>query len=454
MTVATDTSRSEHNGNGSTTVFAYSFRILDEDHIAVYVDDVLQTITTDYTVSGVGDAGGGNITFLVAPDSGTLNVVFLRDVPVTQETDYVENDPFPAATHEDALDKLTMIIQQLNEVSDRTITLAISTPSTVSASLPAPAANEFFRWNSGATALESVTLTESGVAQGDVTYENLNANGDVGFGATQVPQGSLTMPLTQIGVTAGKVTQVDQAVTATTRDATTTLGTTLSHTLSDTDTDITAFNGVAGVTYRCRALGTGLITHHATNLIVTQTGASIETAAGDTFDVYMLTATTCRILNYTRSVGFTKLVQQVNATPYTTYSPVTSVIPGDDTIPQITEGDQLNSVTITPKSAASSIEIEAEIPVMTMSTNQQVIIALFETGVSNALAVATKYCSANESNSISVKTEIAATDTDARTYTLRAGVKTAGTVRINGDASTRLFGGISAVTMSAKEILA
>ena len=116
MTVSSATSRNEYNGNAATLIFAYTFRILDEDHISVYVDDVLKTITTHYTVSGVGDAGGGSIEFVSAPASGTGNVVFIRNVPVTQETDYVENDPFPAESHEEALDKLTMIVQQLDDL--------------------------------------------------------------------------------------------------------------------------------------------------------------------------------------------------------------------------------------------------------------------------------------------------------------------------------------------------
>ena len=114
MTVSSTTTRNEYNGNAATTTFSYTFRILDQSHIAVYVDDVLLTITTDYTVTGVGDSGGGSIEFVSAPASGTGNVVFVRDVPLTQETDYVENDPFPAESHEEALDKLTMITQQLS----------------------------------------------------------------------------------------------------------------------------------------------------------------------------------------------------------------------------------------------------------------------------------------------------------------------------------------------------
>jgi hypothetical protein len=113
---------------------------------------------------------------------------------------------------------------------------------------------------------------------------------------------SANLGLATLGVTAGTAVQVDQSVTAWTRSATTTLGTTLNGTLSDTSTTITAFNGVAGVTYHVRALGAGSITYHATDLIITQGLASITTAAGDTFDVEMLTGTTSRVKNYIRAV--------------------------------------------------------------------------------------------------------------------------------------------------------
>lgn len=154
---------------------------------------------------------------------------------------------------------------------------------------------------------------------GDKGDPNVNASGLVSA-TTTVVVGGATAPSagqvlratsttaadweTLVGVTASLAIQVDQTVTAWTRDATTTLGTTLNGTLSDTSTTITAFNGVAGVTYHCRALGVGAITHHATDLIITQTGASIAaTVVGDTFDVEMLTASTCRIKNYVLASG-------------------------------------------------------------------------------------------------------------------------------------------------------
>jgi hypothetical protein len=129
MTVSSTTTKNSYSGNGSLTVFAYSFKIFDEDDIEVILrndatnTETVQTITTDYSVSNVGNANGGNITFVTAPASG-ITVVLRRASPLTQTTDYTPNDPFPAESHEDALDKLTFISQQLQEELDRSIKLS------------------------------------------------------------------------------------------------------------------------------------------------------------------------------------------------------------------------------------------------------------------------------------------------------------------------------------------
>lgn len=144
MTVSSTTTKNSYSGDGSTTVFSYTFKIFDEDDIAVILRDdttgteTTQTITTHYSVSGVGSAGGGNITFVTAPASGKT-VVLLRATPLTQLTDYTPNDPFPAEAHEDALDKLTFLTQQIQEELDRSIKISrtntmTSTEFTVGAS--------------------------------------------------------------------------------------------------------------------------------------------------------------------------------------------------------------------------------------------------------------------------------------------------------------------------------
>jgi hypothetical protein len=128
MTVSSTTTKNSYSGNGSTTTFAYGFKIFANTDLTVILRaatgvETVQTLTTHYTVSNVGVDGGGNVVFVTAPASG-VTVVIRRNMALTQSTDYVANDPFPAATHEDALDRLTFISQQIQEEVNRSIKLS------------------------------------------------------------------------------------------------------------------------------------------------------------------------------------------------------------------------------------------------------------------------------------------------------------------------------------------
>jgi len=129
MTLTTTTQKLIYTGNGSLTEFAYTWLINTNTDLKVYLRTIatgaetLQTLTTHYSVSGVGSAGGGNVTFVSAP-ADTLQIVIVRAVPLTQDTDYVSNDSFPAETHEAALDTLMMAVQDQAEVLDRSIKLS------------------------------------------------------------------------------------------------------------------------------------------------------------------------------------------------------------------------------------------------------------------------------------------------------------------------------------------
>ena len=139
MTVSTTTLKASFSGNGSTTAFAYSWKIFASTELKVYIRSSAGAETlksegsgsANYAVSGVGETGGGNVTFVTAPASGET-VVILRDTGLTQGTDYQPADPFPAADHEDALDRLTHIVQEQQEELDRSFkvsrTNAITTP--------------------------------------------------------------------------------------------------------------------------------------------------------------------------------------------------------------------------------------------------------------------------------------------------------------------------------------
>ena len=115
MTLASELSIVSYAGDGSTTVFAVPFLFLETAHLTVTLASASGVASAPaFSATGAGAAAGGTVTLTsVTPASGeTLTIE--RIVPVTQQTDYVPNDPFPAETHERALDKLTMIAQQLD----------------------------------------------------------------------------------------------------------------------------------------------------------------------------------------------------------------------------------------------------------------------------------------------------------------------------------------------------
>lgn len=125
MTISTQDSKVNYQGNGQTTVFQIPFPFLENEQIYVQKKDaegnlINYTYATDYTVTGAGEENGGSVTLNVAPEQGSTISIY-RDVPLTQEVDYRENEIFPAETHEEALDKLTMEVQQIQEQLDRSV---------------------------------------------------------------------------------------------------------------------------------------------------------------------------------------------------------------------------------------------------------------------------------------------------------------------------------------------
>ena len=130
MTVSSTTVKNSYSGNGSTTQFAYGYKIFADSDLIVIIrsaagTETVKTLTTHYTVAGAGDASGGSITFTSGntPASGQT-VVIIREVPQTQAIDYIANDPFPAESHEEGLDRATMTTQQVQEELDRSIKLS------------------------------------------------------------------------------------------------------------------------------------------------------------------------------------------------------------------------------------------------------------------------------------------------------------------------------------------
>ena len=126
MTISTTANRISYTGNGSTVDFSFPYQVLlttdlvvIETIIATGVETV-QVITTDYTITLVGGGATATVTAATAPAS-TVTWTIYRAPALTQGTDFADNDPLPAASLEDALDKNTQIDQRSRDIVVRTL---------------------------------------------------------------------------------------------------------------------------------------------------------------------------------------------------------------------------------------------------------------------------------------------------------------------------------------------
>lgn len=171
MTVSLTTLKNTYIADGIEDTYAFSFPILDEEHILVQVVNSTFTVQdqelgVEYTITGTGNTPertnytSGSIIFESAyiPEEDDI-IVIRRNIPLEQETLYIENDPFPAKTHEEALDKLTMITQQLQEQIDRSYKSDFTSEDSSDFQFPTAIPNYYIRFNSDGTALEAVANT-------------------------------------------------------------------------------------------------------------------------------------------------------------------------------------------------------------------------------------------------------------------------------------------------------
>jgi hypothetical protein len=162
------TAADRSTGNGSTTVFPYTFEIASENDIEVLVNLTVQTLTTDYTVDGVGNSGGGTITFVTAPANGTT-VTRLRKQPASQLSTYTANEAFPHTRVENDFDKLWMAIQQLREQVSRAVSAPKSDAAISALPIVSQRASKYSAFDSSgnpiavdATSASGTTVTASG----------------------------------------------------------------------------------------------------------------------------------------------------------------------------------------------------------------------------------------------------------------------------------------------------
>ena len=114
MTVSTQETEIEYVASGVQSLFSFNFATESPLWIHVYIDGVEDLSATISINADQDNNPGGTANLLSIPTAGQI-VLIRRETPLTQETDYPAYTRFPARDHENALDKLTMICQELDD---------------------------------------------------------------------------------------------------------------------------------------------------------------------------------------------------------------------------------------------------------------------------------------------------------------------------------------------------
>jgi len=126
ITITDTTPRIQYEvGVTPQTVFAVPFEFFDEGDLIVYVGAALQTITTNYTVSG-GAGASGTVTLVTGVSS--TNVTIIRDMPISRSTNFPLTGPFNISALNTELHKIIAMMQQQESAASRSVKLPDTYP--------------------------------------------------------------------------------------------------------------------------------------------------------------------------------------------------------------------------------------------------------------------------------------------------------------------------------------
>lgn len=170
MTVSTTASTTQAFPNGVTTVFPINYRFFTKADLKVFwlkPDGTVHLLVLDseYTVQGAGNEDGGSITTIGTPlNGGTLTIA--RIMTATQLTSFRNQGEFFAEIHEDAFDKLVMLVQQAIDNQGRGLTVPVSDPVGLDLEMPGAAvrATKMLGFDSAGSPVQS-TMTMQQIEQ-------------------------------------------------------------------------------------------------------------------------------------------------------------------------------------------------------------------------------------------------------------------------------------------------
>jgi hypothetical protein len=200
MSVTAQTPYNGYTANGATTVFPYGFLLLDTDDLTVTVDGVEKALTTDYTVSGLNNPSGGNVTFLVAP-ADTTKVLLSRLLTIQRLTDYQDNGDLFAATINQDLDRLWLALQQLQQNDIRALKLPYDTSTDQVLTQDAAArANKGIRFDASGNMIISTYDPDGAQASAAASASAASSSASSASGSASSASASASTATTQAGI--------------------------------------------------------------------------------------------------------------------------------------------------------------------------------------------------------------------------------------------------------------
>ena len=138
-----------YTGSAGVGPYAFNFEVLANTDLNVYKNDVLLTLTTDYTVTISPTLGTGSITLVVAA-TGADRITIVGARAIQRTTDFTTGGDFFANTLNDEMDSQTILVQQVAETAERSIKAPVTDPTSISMVLPnnTTRANKFLSFNS------------------------------------------------------------------------------------------------------------------------------------------------------------------------------------------------------------------------------------------------------------------------------------------------------------------